>query len=199
MGDGLPRLLLITLTCTLLWGCGIVENDGDSDESAADSTFFRATLNGEEGWSGDSDAAFSKQGKLDWLTVFADSMYEGQYYRERLSLSLPFEGRGVYPMVENEYRINNDYTRTSGVFFSTNDGDVALTRYRPVSDSSVNQLSIANYDSTTDVMTGTFRTTVVIVEEDQEPETGEPPRRRPDTLRFTDGEFRVKVRDLREQ
>ncbi len=102
-------------------------------------------------------------------------------------------------MVENEYRINNDYTRTSGVFFSTNDGDVALTRYRPVPDSSVNQLSIANYDSTTDVMTGTFRTTVVIVEEDQEPETGEPPRRRPDTLRFTDGEFRVKVRDLREQ
>lgn len=48
-------------------------------------------------------------------------------------------------------------------------------------------------------MEGTFRTTVVVDADDRVSEPGEPPRRRPDTLRFTDGRFRVVVEDRREE
>ena len=154
MQDALSNLLLVTLaSILLLGGCGLVENGGRTGESTADSTFFQATLNGEERWSGKPDAAFSTQGKLDWLAVFADSTYEGQYFRERLSLSLSFSGKGVYSMVEKKHETGDDYTRTSGGSFSTNDWDVVLTRYHPTADSAENQLTIAGYDSTTGVMT----------------------------------------------
>ena len=200
MQDALSNLFLVALASTLLLGgCGLVENDGKADESTADSTFFRASLNEEEVWSGDPDAAISEQGKLDWLAVFADSTYEGQYFRERLSFALPFAGKGVYTMVEKEHETGDDYTRTSGGSFSTNDWDVVLTRYHPTADSAENQFTITSYDSTTGIITGTLRTTVVVDSADREAEPGEPSRRRPDTLHFADGEFRVKVRDLRDQ
>lgn len=70
---------------------------------------------------------------------------------------------------------------------------VFIVTYSPTDDTSANQLTITSYDSTTSVMTGTFRTTVVVDSAQRVSEPGEPPRRRPDTLRFTDGEFRVRV------
>ena len=88
---------------------------------------------------------------------------------------------------------------TGGGFFSENDYDVTISSYSATDDSSVNRLTITKYDSTTGVLEGTFRTTVVVDSAERVSEPGEPPRRRPDTLRFTDGEFRVKTRDLRDQ
>jgi len=199
MKDALLGLLVAGHTGLLLLGsCGLMGN-GEEEKTKADSTYFQATLNGEETWSGRPDASFSDQGRVDWLVVFGDSVYEGQSYKEGLGFSLPYEGSKAYSAVNREVEIEKNRTRMAGVSFSVKDWDVILSRYHATDDSSSNQLMITEYDTTSGIMEGTFRTTVVVDSADREPEPGEPPRLRPDTLRFTDGEFRVKVRDLRDR
>jgi hypothetical protein len=190
----LHSLLLTALAGTLLFGsCGLV---GDGDSKAKD-TYFRAALNGKK-WSGNPDAVFSEQGRFNkWLALFADSLYESGY-RERLSIHTPFRGVREYNLSEKNYTVGGNLL-TGGGFFSENDYDVTISSYSATDDSSVNRLTITKYDSTTGVLEGTFRTTVVVDSAERVSEPGEPPRRRPDTLRFTDGEFRVKTRDLRDQ
>lgn len=201
MHEAHSRLFLAALVTSLLLGsCGIVESEEGAKESTSDSTYFRATLNGEEEWSGEPDAAFSQQGRIErWLSISADSVDEKNFPRtENLGFAVPFQNVGNYSLSPTEYDISEGWTRTSGANFYESDGDALLASYNATNDTSANQLTITEYDSTAMVMKGTFRTTVVVDSADREDEPGEPARRRPDTLRFTDGEFRVELRDLRE-
>jgi hypothetical protein len=102
-------------------------------------------------------------------------------------------------MVEVNRELDDGRSRISGASFYVNEGDVLLSTYSPTDDTLDNQLMITSYDTTTGIMEGTFRTTVVVDSADRESEPGEPPRHRPDTLRFTNGEFRVEVEDRRDQ
>ena len=197
MRDTLYSLLLAVLAGTLLLGsCGLSENK----ETQTDSNYFRAAPNGEETWSNNPDAVFSEQARCDsWLVIFADSTYQSRPYRERLGFSISFHGTDEYPLAETEYEVDKVGVRIAGASFSENDGDVLISNYHATDNSLVNQMMITSYDSTTGIMEGAFRTTVVVDSSERVFEPGEPPRRQPDTLRFTDGEFRVKMRDLRDR
>ena len=184
----------LLLTAVLLLGsCGLFGADDDGEEVES---YFRATLNGGEAWSGEPDAAFSEQGPYLWLAIGTDSVY-ADFYRESLTLAMPYEGPGEYPLVPAEYDTGEGGIRTAGASFYESDDDVQVARYYATADSSANHLTITRYDSTRAIMEGRFRTTVVVTEDDRVSEYGEPPRRRADTLRFEDGTFRIKVRDLR--
>lgn len=201
MHDAVPALLVVSFTSMLLLGsCGLLDNTEQAERSTADSTYVRATLNGEEKWSGEPDAAFSPRGRIDrWLSISADSVDDENFPRtENLGFSLPFQDAGNYFLTPTQYEITEGWTRTSGSSFYESDGDVLLASYTATSDTSANKLTITDYDSTEIIIEGLFRTTAVVDSADREEEPGEPPRRRPDTLCFTNGEFRVEVRDVRE-
>ena len=186
----------LLLTAVLLLGsCGLFGADDEGEEVEVES-YFRATLNDEETWNKRADGGFSQQGPYLWLSLFADSIYD-DFHRERLSLSTPFEGPGEYTLVPVEYDTGEGGIRTAGAYFHESDDDAQVAHYRATADSSANHLTITSYDSARAIMEGRFRATVVVTEDDRVSEFGEPPRRRADTLRFEDGTFRVKLRDLR--
>ncbi|WP_103020447.1 CPBP family glutamic-type intramembrane protease [Salinibacter altiplanensis] len=131
MHDALYSLFLAGLAATVLLGsCGLVGSD-EKPKTQADSTFFRTTLNGEEIWSGKPDAAFSKQGRFDWLALFTDSMYYPGLYRESLSFHTPFQGTGEYSTVEIKRKLEEGRFRTSGASFHVSDGDALVSTYFP--------------------------------------------------------------------
>ena len=184
----------LLLTAVLLLGsCGLFGADDDTEEEVEG--YFRATLN-DEAWRGQPDAAFSQQGPYLWLAIGADSVYD-DFYRESLTLATPFEGPGEYTLAPVEYNTGEGGVRTADASFYESDDDVQVAGYHSTADSSANHLTITRYDSTRAIMEGRFRATVVVTEDDRVSEFGEPPRRRADTLRFEDGTFRVKLRDLR--
>ncbi len=196
MRDILYGLLLAALASTLpLGSCGFAEH-GDNEETQVDSTYFRATLNGEENWRGEGRAILARSGDFRWLTVVGDTLHEQNYpHNESLQLSVAYRGPREYSLVR--MMRSREPRLISGTSYFESDGDVTIASYHSTDDTSANQLTIASYDSTTGLMEGTFRTTVVVDSADRVSEPGEPPRRRPDTLRFTDGEFRVTVEDRR--
>ena len=193
MKDALLGLLVAGLTGVLLLGsCGLTGN-GEEEKSNADSTYFRSTLNGKEAWGAtDIRAVFSDNAGSRSLTLAGDTSHE-EYapYTEQLGFGVRFRGTDTYSLLRNG----------GEVAYFESDGDALIASYHPSesTDPSAHQLTITSYDSTTGVLEGTFRTTVVVDSAERVSEPGEPPRRRPDTLRFTDGEFRVKVRDLRDR
>jgi len=185
-------LLLAALAGTLLLGsCGLT-GSSEKKKAKSDSTFFLATLNGNS-WRGGTwvreTRAVLTEGKL---VIAGYSAGPQSLWRGSLLLGIPFTGPKTYSLVRGP-------RETYGAHYLELNGDVRVAGYFPTEDSSANQLTITSYDSTTGIMTGTFHTTLVITEDDEESEPGEPPRRQPDTLRFTDGEFRVKVEDRRDQ
>lgn len=201
MQNALSSLLLAILTgALLLGGCDLQGSEGE-EESTVDSTYVQATLNGKEMWSGRPLAGFSKQGRINpWLDVVGrlyDERFDPPILLEELTLAVPFRGVGSYSLVPKEYDLGNGWTRISLGAFAELDHDATLADYTATNDTSANHLTITRFDSTAMVMEGTFRTTVVVDSADREDEPGEPPRR-PDTLRFTDGEFCVKVKEVPE-
>lgn len=198
MKDALLGLLVVCLTGLFLLGsCGLTGN-GEEEAAKADSTYFRATLNGEETWDGSGVAGFSRISGLDWLQIRGGpELEQDRLYREVLGFSVSYEGEGEYSLVR-VLRDSAQYLMSGSSYYEL-DGDVTIAGYFATDDSSANHLTITNYDTTTGIMQGTFRTTVVVDSADRASEPGQTPRRRPDTLRFTDGEFRVKTRNLRDQ
>jgi len=199
MHDVLYSLLLALLAGTLLLGsCGLAGNDENGRKTQVDSTYFRTTLNGEEAWSAGGTKGnylFSEEG-YTWLSISGGYRPESNTkysYTEILELLVIFRGTGTYALVEDRPEGTNNVV---GSEFRETGGDVIYHTYSPIDDSLTNQLTITSYDSTTSLIEGTFHTTVVV---DSAPEPGEPSQRRPDTLRFTDGEFRVNVRDQRDE
>lgn len=198
MKDALLGLLVAGLTGLLLLGsCGLM-GSGEEEKANADSTYFRVTLNGEETWDASGTAGFSRIMGLDWLQVRGGVDDEGdELYWEGLGLSVAYDGEGEYSLA----RVLRDSTQklTSGASYAEWNGDVPIAEYYSMDDTVDNQLTITNYDSARGIIEGTFRTTVVVDSADRESEPGERSRRRPDTLRFTDGEFRVEVKDHRDE
>lgn len=182
----------------LLGSCGLVGSGGEK-RSKKDSIYFHTVLNSGDTWTSEPKAGFAEvAGFARWLTISGDTVNSKNYYTESLSLVVPFRGEGKYPLIEIEHQAWGG-TRSSGASFYESDGDALVASYSPTSDSTLNWIIIKDYDSTTGVLEGTFRTTLVVDSSERVSEPGEPPRRRPDTLRFTDGEFRVKVEDRRDQ
>jgi len=176
----LATLLLVTA------GCGLLDNDPAPPDPE---TFFTATLNGEP-WT--AEVQPSGINSEDYFDIVGIRYSETSFWNEQLVFSLPFRGTGSYSLVWGE-RQGDLY----GASFFEVDGDARLATYYPLPDSATNYVRVTSYDPDTGIMKGRFRTTVVVSPEDRLDEPGEPPRRRADTLRFTDGSFRVIIEDRR--
>ncbi len=207
----LLKTFLLTSLLALI-GCGLFGADGNEKEGPpAEETYFTATVNGQPWEAGGGSANFTCIGDAGLVFRIGSGKRTRKLwpYHESLALSVAYEGPGTYSLVEPD---DDDELRfVLGSSYTAWDGDVPLTGYSPTDDSSANQLKITSYDpeggstkesrrasssaviETAGIVEGTFRTTVVVVPEDVVPEPGEPPRRQPDTLRFTEGRFRVGV------
>ena len=182
----LTSTLLVVAILGVSCGCSFISNDADS---SAPETAFTATLNGES-WSAVAQPGSINRANV--LTIVGRNFSSDSYWRESLAISVLFRGTGLYSLARQE-RGDDLY---GGSYFEA-DADVLLATYIPQPDSATNYVRVTSYDPNTGIMEGRFRTTVVVSPEDRLDEPGEPPRRRADTLRFTDGSFRVVVDDLR--
>ena len=176
----LATLLLVTA------GCGLLDNDPAPPDP---DVHFTATLNGEPWTAEVQPSGINSEDRFDIVGI---RYSETSFWNEQLVFSLPFRGTGSYSLVWGE-RQGNLY----GASFFEVDGDARLATYYPLPDSATNYVRVTSYDPDTGIMKGRFRTTVVVSPEDRLDEPGEPPRRRVDTLRFTDGSFRVVIEDRR--
>lgn len=160
-----PRIPILFSVVLLLGSCGLLSTDDNGDAEDV-TTYFRATLNQEETWSGQPRASLSQQGPYLWFSVGADSVYD-DFHRESLSLRGPFEGPGEYALVPVTYETGEGGTRTAGASFHESDWDARLAGYGATDDASANHLTITSYDSTTGILTGSFHATVVVNEDDR--------------------------------
>jgi len=200
MKDVLLGMTAVGLTGLLLLGsCDLLNEKREVNEQESDSTYFRATLNDQEEWSADPRGVFvDNGGKFDhMLSISGDTIHQNSFpYTENLIIFVNYHGKGRYNISGKKFIVNGSPLIT-GSSYAELDGDVLISEYHPIDDTTANQMTVTTYDSTTGTVGGTFRTTVVVDSADRESEPGEPPRRRPDTLRFTNGKFRVKVEDQR--
>jgi hypothetical protein len=167
-------------------GCSFI---GNESTTPSPDVHFTATLNGEP-WT--AEVQPSGINSEDYFDIVGIRYSETSFWNEQLVFSLPFRGTGSYSLVWGE-RQGDLY----GASFFEVDGDARLATYYPLPDSATNYVRVTSYDPDTGIMKGRFRTTVVVSPEDRLDEPGEPPRRRVDTLRFTDGSFRVVIEDRR--
>ena len=184
-------IFFAALGAVLLASCGLF---GD-DEEAEPSGYFTALLNGEP-WRGEARGGINE---ASWLSIGAERHDSLSYWLEELSFVLYFRGEDAYPLAPHDHPST---TRTFGALYVEADGDALIAAYDPT-DSAANRMTITRFDSTEGVMEGTFEVTLIVDPDDRETEPlppGVPPpmeRRRPDTLRFTEGRFYVEIFDDR--
>ncbi len=154
--DALHNLLLAGLASTLLLGsCGFAGHS-DNEETQVDSTYFRATLNGEKTWTAGGTKGnylFVEEGRT-WLSIsggYKPNPNSTYSYTEILEFLVIFRGTGTYSLVENQPAKTNNVT---GSEFRETGGDVIYTTYSSTNDSLANQLTITSYDSTSSVIEG---------------------------------------------
>ena len=147
-----------------------------------------ALLNGEP-WSAAAAAGLYGTNELDIAASNVDSL---SYWREWMSLAVPFEGEGAYPL----YRDSLPEGGRAGQYasYSEMNADAIFADYRLL-DEAANRLTVTTYDSVRGVVEGTFEATLIVDPDDRKPPpelAGDyPERQRPDTLRFTEGRFRI--------
>ncbi len=213
------KALLLTGLLTLL-GCGLFGSDDDNggeEEPPLIETLFAVQVNGKSWGTGSGSISLSCRGEASlWLGLVGAHVVEQTWpYYEAVEISTPYEGLGTYSLVRTLQ--NERQSLYSGTHYTEQDGDVAIARYNATEDPEANQLTITRYDpdggstesardyvrdkplfKTAGIVEGTFRTTVVVRPEDAKAEPGEMRRRQPDTLRFTEGRFRVGVVEVKD-
>ena len=184
---------MTALGAVLLASCGLFSTEEEAEaEQEAPSGQFTALLNGEL-WQASAQAGIDEGNRLSLFAGVYDSL---SYWHDRLSFSLRFNRVGTYPLSRHG---GDDFY---GALYNESDGDAGIAAYDPTA-SEANQMTLTRYDSAKGIVEGTFEVTLVVREGDREPKEplpGLPPfmqRRRPDTLRFTEGRFYVEGLDDR--
>lgn len=176
----LTRVLSL-IGCSLLGG----------EKKTMTEVFFTAQLNGQP-WEAVPDAyleCLSTPGsaEVSMLQLVGVQSHQQGYWFDRLRLPVPFPGA-------RSFSLTRDEKQPRGTIFSEGESDALVAVYYPTNDSSANRMEITRYDAESGLMEGTFRTTLVV----EEVNVDDPMRRQPDTLRFTEGRFRVTVEDHRD-
>jgi hypothetical protein len=199
MRYALSSLFAVWTATLLLAGCGLLADESnatDDPEQPGPDTYVRATLNGAP-WSAKSIAEVTESWGYRWISLIGDTLHKSHYpYTETISFIIIYDGIKSYSLAQSEVQLQGG-TQLTGASYYEQDGDALIASYHTVGDSLKNHLTVTSYDSTSGIATGTFRTTLVVDSSDAVSEPGEMERRRADTLRFTNGEFRVDVRDDR--
>ena len=186
-------IYLTALGAVLLASCGLFGSEEEAEQES--SGYFTALLNGEP-WRGEARGDINEENRL---TIGAERHDSLSYWVEGLSFSAYFRGGDAYPLGRHSHPSTR---RTFGALYSEADGDALIAVYYPT-DSAANRMTLTRFDSTEGVVEGTFEVTLIVDPDDRETEPlppGVPPpmeRRRPDTLRFTEGRFYVEIFDDR--
>ena len=181
---------LTALGVVLLASCGLFGSEEEAEQES--SGYFTALLNGEP-WRGEARGGLNEENRF---TIGAKQYDSLSYWNESLSFSAYFQGEGTYPLTRHG---GDDFY---GASLLELDGDAGLAAYDPT-ESAANRMTLVRFDSTEGVVEGTFEVTLIVDPDDRETEPlppGVPPpmeRRRPDTLRFTEGRFYVEIFDDR--
>lgn len=177
----------IILSAALI-GCGML---GDEPAEPEVDTYFTAQLNGES-WRGyqkfwlSSNTSRLKKGKYFSIgTARLDSTTYPYYQDMRLFVKPLITDHRAFPIKGYDYNPAKGFVR--GGYFLEMDGDAIIARYEATADTS-NYVRVTGYDSTTGIAEGTFAVTFAAGEDYR----GRPRSRYPDTLRFTEGRFRVR-------
>lgn len=175
--------LLVVIALAAWSGCGATE-----PEEAAPNLDFSLVLNGER-WNPTRgpQASLSDYG----LSVFADRWLEDRFpLNQRVSFTIPaskWRGVGVYPL---DFGVVDGIRVYAGMHES--DGDAGIARYNPVGGSATREgFEVTRYDG--GIIEGRFEG-VFVVDPSDAPKKA---RVLPDTLRVTDGRFRLVVNDRR--
>lgn len=171
-------------------GCGLLgETEGQPVEPEPE-TYFRALVNG-EAWEGDEQQAGLM--RTDYITLSSALHHENIFpYFEEIAVWVPWHEVGEYDISRQRHDSGPHEGQYAGAVYGEVDGDVNISWYRPT-EGGEHRMAVTGYDPETGLMEGTFEVTFVI----EEGQRDSPFRRQPDTLRFTDGEFRVVVEDHR--
>jgi len=179
--------LFFIILILLISGCDMFNTDKKEPEPEV-KQYFRAEVNGES-WSGVPRAVLSNLGDLPWFSLYAIGYDSTKWpYSEDIGFSIHFNSE------ESEYNVirePEENGRTSGAYFVESDGDATIARYEPIPDS-INTLIIhlEKMGNEKELVTGTFSMKVAIDPRyDNEYTNGY--RQQPDTVRITNGEFRV--------
>lgn len=177
----------VILSAALI-GCGML---GDEPAEPEVDTYFTAQLNGEP-WRGYQkfwlSYNMSRLEKGHYFSIGAAWLDSTRYpYYQTFDLYMPSYdiNIGLYSVSNYTYNITKG-VREGGRFYEM-DGDAIIAGYEATADTS-NYVRVTSYDSTTGIAEGTFAVIFVAGEDYR----GRPRSRFPDTLRFTEGRFRVR-------
>lgn len=183
----MTRLLIRTagaLGTLLLIGCGLFSSA--DREAQIPEQYVTATLNGAP-WTAQTayleaeDAPLSSWVPGEYLSLMVLNQDVQRYpYYESLMMGAPSPEPGLQVAVEPVPSI------ARGGWFVEADGDAFIATYHPTPDSS-NVIEITRHDPDAQVVEGRFQLTLAVSPDYRDVAE----RQRPDTLRFTDGRFRL--------
>ncbi len=174
--------------------CGILNVESDKID---EEWYIEAKVNGKK-WRVTANAIIVRD--RDVLIIGGNYFYNSYYY-ESLDFGVPASESivGVYDLNQWEGENGEPY----GASFTEIDWDVVIVGYLPNGDPS-NRMIITSYDSSTGVIEGTFQVTFLIdpnwykdIERLKQLGITPPQRKRTeDTISFTEGRFRVRLRKI---
>lgn len=171
----------------LLSGCNLFDS-GKKETEPEFEQYFNAEINGSI-YKGTPNAFLSNLGGLPWLNLFAMQYDSTKWpYAERIGFSIHFNSeKSKYGVIRKQ----EENGRSSGGYFTERDGDAIIARYEPIPDSvDTLTIQIGKDEEGRRFVTGTFAMTVV-VDPGYDDEHNNRYRQQPDTVRITNGEFRV--------
>ena len=186
----LPISLFFVISCNIF-----SPDDGEPDE---DLNHFTATVNGIPFWGAPQADVTDISGNGDTLLTFSglhpDSL--APPYLQSLIFSVPTDNSST--SFDPVRRVNEAFGFRIGGFMVEVDGDVIIAQYLAVS-SPTNQLTIRRMNPGTEdeYIEGEFDVTYAL-DPVYESDPPDPNRRLPDSLRVTNGSFRIQVPLLRE-
>lgn len=207
------HLFIPCIILLLLAGCGLLSsNNEDADTELPDWFLFSAEINGEEFFGTPSvsglrtaHAGFTKMGNFDWLNIFGTEYDEEFYpYNQHIGFALIYDEETEIYSTKNVYI--EEIARSTRGFYSESDGDASISSYEEIEDGegyiTVDIMELENpvtipFGNGTETfhkkISGTFEMTVV------RKSNPNPSTRQPDTLRITNGKYKLLLLDRRDE
>jgi len=181
----------------MISGCSVFETEPEMSALITPEPFgyFTAEINGEL-WEGDyPDGGFVYIEEDTLLQVFSDRIDSLRFpYMDEMTFSY-FYTESMDGSQQSVIRTPTIHKRASGGFYSEADGDAVIAYYLPIEDSlNAFTVQIEQDEKGAYVATGTFEMKVVVESYYDTPHNNQY-RQQPDTLRITNGAYKVKLRE----
>jgi hypothetical protein len=183
-------VLALLVPAALAFGCGAA----GVGEAEPPESFVEATVNGSF-WRAPASGDLHADRKV--LVLGADSLNIADYYRQSISFVIPFSGEGRYSLKRSRLPDGMpEQVWIYGAIFNEVDYDATIAGYAGV-EAEGTGLHVTRYDADAGIVEGTF--SAVLVLDGEVSERAQRLRRYPDTVRVTDGRFRLVLGTLPQQ